>query len=57
VKIVGHSHETPRRWWISFGLGEFRVYRFGIELLLGPVGHFVWLDCGTAGIGVGRVSV
>lgn len=48
-RVVGHSHETPRRFWVALpGLGELRLYRWGIEVYIGPKRWFVALGIGTA---------
>lgn len=47
----GWSQENPRRLWFHLPfVGEFRVYRWGVELNLGPVLCFVALGFGTLGI-------
>ena len=41
----GHSHETPRAWWVQLlGLVELRLSSRQATILVGPAGRFVYLE-------------
>jgi len=57
MRLWGRSRETPRRWRFAIpGLGEFRFYRFGVELYVGPVRYFLAVEAGTLGFSAGWVK-
>jgi hypothetical protein len=57
-RFVGLSNEAPRRLWVAIPfLLELRLYRFGVEIYLGPPGHFLAIEAGSAGFGAEWVAV
>lgn len=49
MKFASVSRENPRRFWVQIpGVGEIRLYLWGVELLIGRAGCFYAIGFGTA---------